>query len=489
MSARKTTGGYKRFEHFTEKSDFEAPFQFMCDLPPVPIEPKLLNFSIPLESLIKYSPTWLEINREQTFLADVMGAINVDLINQKQYEKKLDNSEMKKLTEEDLELSRLVLNTDSTKIIKSNPNINLARSDSTQDIMNKLNLKNDKQKSRYNNLDNDEVSMYLRHTQILSSGTANVYGRNFNDPIKTIEDYQGEEFYESGENLNKDQYSKLVKNIHRSFDKIKEIKVGIQKPGAHEGVYAKSVKSLYPCFEYINKSSYLCQFYDNPLKGVINDEESNVDLNNESILMKDKEDKIYKLYAVQNKSRGLLGKRTREETNEGVFIKRKKARYEMRGSYRVTETDESIQQNTYLLYNIGKEQLSYLPVNKRFILNKNKEVEKKKKGFDFENDQEEQPDNEIDYASMFINISEREYTNNELSRKYKNCEKQNAPIIMDTNLLTIENMRGIKVEYEEPPLEDQIEEEREERVDRYSEEPIRGEDSQDNDNLFGNYLA
>ena len=492
MSARRNTGGYKRFEYFTDKSDFEAPFQFMCDLPPVPIEPKLLNFSIPLDRLIKYNPTCLEINREQTFLADVMGGINIDLINQKQYAKKLDSSELKRLTEEDLELSKLVLNADSTKIIKSDPHINLARSDSTQDILNKLNYKNDKQKSRYNNLDNEEVSMYLRHTQILTSGASKTYGKNFDDPIKTVEDYHGEEFFESGENLNTDQYSKLIKNIHRSFDKIKDIKVGMQKPGAPEGVYAKSVKPLYPCFEYINKPSYLCQFYDNPLKGIVNDDDKTaqnnekIDLNNESVLIKDNQEKSYKLFAVQENSRGLLGKRRREEHDGTVYIKRQCSRYKMRGVYRVSETDESIQQSTFLLYNIGNEQLSYLPLNKRLSLIRNKEIEKKKPKFDDpDNDEVEDHANEVDYTSLFVNISEREYTNNEISRKQKNWEKINAPICMDSHLLTKENMHGIKELYEPPPLDFHAEEEREERLDDVSEEQIRGDESNDENHLFG----
>jgi hypothetical protein len=57
MASRRGLGSVKRFKFFTEKSDFEAPYQFMCDLPPVPIEPKLINFSVPLEKTIRYQPT------------------------------------------------------------------------------------------------------------------------------------------------------------------------------------------------------------------------------------------------------------------------------------------------------------------------------------------------------------------------------------------------------------------------------------------------
>lgn len=51
--------------------------------------------------------------------------------------------------------------------------------------------------------------MYLRHTTILTAGESKVYGQKFNDPISTVEDYQGEEFFESGEALNSDQFKKL----------------------------------------------------------------------------------------------------------------------------------------------------------------------------------------------------------------------------------------------------------------------------------------
>lgn len=487
MSSRKSNGNYKRFSYFTEKSDFEAPLKFMCELPPVPIEPKLLNFSIPLERAIKYNPTCLEINREQTLFADLAGGINVDLINPKVYEKHLNQEEINQLPPEDLELSELVLSADATKVVKSNPQLNLARSNSTADIMSKLNLKSDKEKSRYKNLDKDEVSMYLRHTTILTAGNSKVYGQTFDDPVATVKNYQGDEFFESGEELNTEQFNRLLKLIDKSFTKINDVHVGMQKPGGRNGVTAKSVKSVYPCYELLNKPAYLCQYYDNPLKGVINEEEPNqkVNLNNESVLVKHPQEESYKLYGVQSPSRGLLGKRKREETDEGTFIKRKVAKYDKKGVYRYTETDENIFQSAYLFYDIGNDQLSYLPINKRLMLVRKKEGEQKKKlvvpGFANLDDEEDDEAAEQEYKTRFFRLSERSYKESEVNRKLKNIKKLEVPIIMDPNIETQEELKNKDIEevYSEPPIEEEEEE-------RRLKESGKGEGDEENlDELFG----
>jgi hypothetical protein len=209
MSGRRSTSGYKDSKLSQNKSDFEAPFQFMCDLPPVPIEPKLVNFSIPLEKSTKYKPTCLEMNQDQVFFTDLSSVLNVDLVNPKVYEKRLSKDQMQNLNPEDRELADLVLSADTTRSMKDNPSLNLTRSNSTNDLMSKLKLKRDKEKSRYSNLNNNEISMYLRHTSILTAGASKVYGQNFNDPISTVQDYEGEQFFESGEALNSDQFKKL----------------------------------------------------------------------------------------------------------------------------------------------------------------------------------------------------------------------------------------------------------------------------------------
>ena len=488
MSNRRPTGSFKRFKFFTEKSDFEAPLQFMCDLPPVPIEPKLVNFSIPLEKAIKYAPTCLEMNQEQTLFAEVAGGINVDLINSKIYQQTLDHVKLNQLAEEDLELSRLVLSADSSKTVKANPNLNLARSNSTKDIMAKLNLKKDKEKSRYSNLNKDEVSMYLRHTTIMTSGSSKVYGQKFDDPIRTVEDYQGDEFFESGEALNTDQFNRLLKLIDKSFDKIKEVKVGMQKPGRTDVVTAKSVKAIYPCYELLNKHAYLCQYYDNPLKGVIKDDKPLVNLNNESILLKDAKDSSYKLYQVQNESRGLLGKRKREETDDGIVIRRTISKYEKKGVYRYTQTDEDIQQSAFMFYDIGNEQLSYLPINKRLILVRKKEAEKKKKMFiptlDNMREEEEEDDVDREYRTRYYRLAEREYTEQELSRKKNNLLKTDFPIEIHPSLIPLERLqaKGIDAVYDEPPMD---EEEVPLQEDEQYDQPEELEGSENVDDLFG----
>lgn len=141
MSGVRPTGGYKESKLSQKKSDFEAPFQFMCDLPPVPIEPKLVNFSIPLEKSTKYNPTCLEMNQDQVFFTDLSSVLNVDLVNPKIYEKKLTKDQIQNLSSEDRDLADLVLSADTTRSAKDSSTMNLARSNSTNDLMSKLKLK------------------------------------------------------------------------------------------------------------------------------------------------------------------------------------------------------------------------------------------------------------------------------------------------------------------------------------------------------------
>lgn len=108
---------------------------------------------------------------------------------------------------------------------------------------------------------------------------------------------------------------------------MKEVTKGMEKPGSNGKVTAKSVKNVFPLFDLMMKPAYLCQYYDNPLKTVIKTDEK-VDLNNESILLNDPANQAYRFYGVQNESRGVLRKRTRQKMGPEVVIKRKMAKYE-----------------------------------------------------------------------------------------------------------------------------------------------------------------
>jgi hypothetical protein len=227
----------------------------------------------------------------------------------------------------------------------------------------------------------------------------------------------------------------------------------MKKLGANGDVTAKSVKTIYPCFDLLSKPAYLCQYYNIPIK---ESEQEKFNDNNESILIKDGDDNSYKLYILQDESRSLLGKRQREETDRGMFIKRKKARYDKNGVFRSTQTDESIQQSAFLFYDIGDNQLSYLPMDKRVMLIRKKEAEKKRRMFVPGMDN---PDDDIDeqaereFQSRFYTLAEREYTEKEILRKQKFIEKNNFPFIFDKTIVPQEkhNEVGIKEIYEEPP--------------------------------------
>ena len=231
------------------------------------------------------------------------------------------------------------------------------------------------------------------------------------------------------------------------------------KPGSK--VYAKSVKSIYPRFEVLKKAAYVGQFGDNPLKDVIKkNQEVKPDLTNESILIKKDEDKAYKFYAARDDSKGVLGKRTREKNGEEVYIKRKIAKYEKTGYFRFTEIDESVQEGSFLLYDIGHDQLSYLPVKSRLMLSRKREALPKKKrikipGMDFD-DEEDEPQEDPSWKEKFYNIAEREYTEKELQKKMKNIEKGDAPYKLDPGLISQQRLEGhrIKEVYGDTNLEE-----------------------------------
>lgn len=264
----------------------------------------------------------------------------------------------------------------------------------------------------------------------------------------------------------------------------------MKKPGVNGDVTAKSVKTIYPCFELLNKPTYLCQYYNHPLK---ESEQESFNNNNESVLIKEDDDTSYKLYILQKESRSLLGKRKREETERGTFIKRKKARYDKNGVFRSTQTDESIQQSAFLFYDIGENQLSYLPMNKRVMLIRKKEGEKKRKMFipglgDPDEDIDLQA--ELEFQSRFYTLAEREYTEKEIIRKQKNIEKNNFPFTFNKTVVPQEKLheKGIREVYEEPPEHKEEEEEmplfKSENPEK-DEEALISEEENEIDDLFG----
>lgn len=364
---------------------------------------------------------------------------------------------MQQISDSDRELANLVLSADSEQISGSASRAMkrsapaLSRSDSTNDLMSKLKLKRDKEKSRYSNLNKDEISMYLRHTSILTTGASKVYGQNFFDPISTVQDYEGDQFFETGEELTSSQFQRLLKLIDKSFDKIHEVEAGMQKPGAKPGVTAKSIKSIYPMYEMGNKPAYLCQYYNEPTKPHEKEQFNN---NNESVLLKDQDVDAYNLYTVEKESRGLLGKRTREEKGKKTFIKRKKARYEKKGTFRYTQTDKNIQQGSFLFYDVGENQLAYLKSSTSQILSsyRAKDVNKKR-GISLMNLEEEEAQAEKEFISRTMALAEREYTNKEIQRKNTNIEKADAPHKLKSDIVPQEQLgqMGIVEVYDEPP--------------------------------------
>ena len=214
----------------------------------------------------------------------------------------------------------IVLNAEVKEEYRSRPRLKLIKNNSTADILAELNYKKGEQQSRYSRLKDTEVSMYLRHTSIITEGASKTYGQSKFDPTATVEDYDEENFYESGVKFSDQQHIKLVKYIDNSFEKIKEVHVGMKKPAAKKGVVAKKVSTVFPLFELLNKPVSLTQFYDNPLKGIIPDKDDGTEqyeLNNESILL-NKDDKIHTLYTVHDKSRGALGKRHRTDEDDDL---------------------------------------------------------------------------------------------------------------------------------------------------------------------------
>jgi hypothetical protein len=231
------------------------------------------------------------------------------------------------------------------------------------------------------------------------------------------------------------------------------------KPGSNGKVTAKSVKGVFPLFDLIMKPAYLCQYYDTPLKHIIKNDEK-MDLNNESVLLGDSENQAYRLYGVQNESRGVLRKRTREQMGSEVVIKRKMAKYEKKGYYRANHTDEIAQQSAYLFYETGDEQYSYLPINKRVMLVKKKEtIHKKNKLYipgmrDFA--EEDDDDADIEYRNRFYRLGEREYTTSELKKKRNNIIKNDAPYDISEITFPQEQLknRSIVEDYDEPNLDE-----------------------------------
>jgi len=407
------------------------------------------------------------------------GGIDIDLINPQIYSKILPKEELQDFKEIE---------------VKDPPNIKNSQRDPTMDIIGKLNLKNDEEKSRFRNLNHNEVSMYLRNTTYLTAGGDKTVKRINEDPIATVTNYKNIEELDgqklntleiiSGDPSNYGKKDTIGKLIDRSFDKIKEIKVGMRKGNTE--VYAKSVKSVYPRFEVLKKAAYLSHFYDNPLKNVKRPEQADkLNFNNETILVKDPEEEAYKLFATQDESRGVLGKRKREDTNEGTFLKRKVAKYEKVGYYRSNITDESLHEGAYLFYEIGNDQLSYLPVNKRLNLVKKKQVFQKNPGFSL--DIEDDPA-ELEWKDRFYSIAEREYTQKELKKKNNNINKQDAPYALRSDLTTQEQLadQGIIEAYEEGDLDDKDNEEdmRLVLLDNADDEP-QNEDNNDDEDLFG----
>lgn len=438
MSGRHSTQSHKRLKYFTDKTDFEAPFQFMHELPPVPIEPKLINFSTPIENSINYAPTCLEMN----LMGDLTGGLDLDLINPEIYSQAL--------SKEDLAQHKPIE-------IKEPSHIPTSQSDPTLDILGKLNLKTDEEKSRYKNLNPNEVSMYLRNTTYLTAGGDKSSKRKLDDPIATVTDYKNMEELDgqklntleitSGDPNNMERQGVISKLISRSFQNIKEVKVGMKKGNTQ--VYAKKVRSVFPRFEVMKKAAYLSHYYDNPLKKIKRpDQGDKADFNNETVLIKKPDEEGYKLYATQDESRGVLGKRKREELDDGVYIKRKVAKYEKIGFYRSTEIDESLQEGAYLFYEIGNDQLAYLPVNKRLSLVKKKETFSKVGGFNLDLDDDPA---ELEWKDRFFNMAEREYTKKELTKKANNIIKQDAPYALLPDLTSQEQMaaEGIRETYEE----------------------------------------
>jgi hypothetical protein len=172
MSNLNSGATYQKFKYFNEKSDFEAPMKFMSELPPVPVEPKLINFNTQLDQSIKYNTTCLEMNQEQNLFADITGGFNLDLINPKVYDLCIPKSE---LTEDDLELSKMVLSADPNKYVKSNPTLNSTWGAMTsKELIAKLNAKQFTDQSRY---------------ILIRADREKVYGHHQLDPIKTITDY------------------------------------------------------------------------------------------------------------------------------------------------------------------------------------------------------------------------------------------------------------------------------------------------------------
>jgi len=218
-------------------------------------------------------------------------------------------------------------------------------------------------------------------------------------------------------------------------------------------IFAKSVKSVYPHFEMAKRGVVMSHFNKNPFQTLTKPgEDSRQSLNNESILVKNTEEKGMKLYAVQENSRGNLGKRKREEHSDAVFIKRKIAKYEKIGYYRYSETDEISQESAFVLYDIGHDQLSYVPINKRLVLVRNKESFKTKPkifipGIGNLDDEEDEAD--LEWKSRFYNVTEREYKEKELKRKLNNIRKENTPFGLKEDLIPQEKLKnnGIKEVY------------------------------------------
>ena len=95
--------------------------------------------------------------------------------------------------------------------------------------------------------------MYLRKTSVISD-QSNSYVNSTVVPAETVAEqtvkqYDMNQLFESGEKLDNEKLTKLKELIEASFDSIKDVKVGMGKPGSDGKVTADKCYEVLPNLE------------------------------------------------------------------------------------------------------------------------------------------------------------------------------------------------------------------------------------------------
>lgn len=235
----------KRIEFFRKPGGADISYHFNYDMPELPVEPKWLNID-PCGSL-EYQITHLEVNRNRVNYY-INPLLDLDLVDDSVYDLK-PHKDME-FSSQELELAEYALGIDlgeGTSESKEDSSYNFDQiygHEAEDNIVRKLNLKSKSTKvSRYQKLADEEGSLYLRKTDIPTQGLTK-YGNAHIDPVKTYvdessKDFDSNQLFQAGDKLTQKDVETITELIQKSFNSVKTIKVGSEKPGSRGKVVAK----------------------------------------------------------------------------------------------------------------------------------------------------------------------------------------------------------------------------------------------------------